>query len=60
VANGSALLVDSQNPQEIAEVVQKLLSDKTFKDGIIEKGLENVRRFSWDSCAQKISNILTT
>lgn len=59
VADGSALLVDSQNPQEIAETVHKLLSDKAFKDGIIEKGLENVKRFSWGLCSEKISKILT-
>jgi len=55
----SASLVDPNNPQEIAEAVQKLLSDKALKDGIIAKGLENVKRFSWDKCAQEISAILT-
>jgi len=58
VAKESALLVDSRNPQEIAEAVHKLLSDKAFNNGIIEKGLENVKRFSWDGCAQKIFEIL--
>ncbi|MDD5464223.1 MAG: glycosyltransferase family 1 protein [Candidatus Moranbacteria bacterium] len=54
----SALLVDPQNPQDIAESIYKLISDESLKNAIIQKGLENVKRFSWDKCAQEISQIL--
>ena len=54
----SALLVDPQNPQDIAENIFKLISDETLKNAIIQKGLENVKRFSWEKCAQEISQIL--
>ena len=37
----------------------KLISDKTLRDAIIKKGYENVKRFSWEKCAEKISEILT-
>jgi glycosyltransferase involved in cell wall biosynthesis len=59
VADGSALLVDPQNPAEIAENIRKLLSDSAFKDDIMEKGLENVKHFSWEKCAKEVSIILT-
>lgn len=57
VANDSALLADSKNPQEIAENIQKLLSDEMLKNAIIEKGLENVKRFSWEKCAKEIAEV---
>jgi glycosyltransferase involved in cell wall biosynthesis len=42
----------------IAEGIQKVLSDKVLRDGIIEKGLENVKRFSWQKCAEEIGKVL--
>jgi glycosyltransferase involved in cell wall biosynthesis len=58
VVGESAILVDPKRPDQIAEGVQDLLSNKSLRDAIIEKGHVNVRRFSWDSCAQNISNII--
>ncbi len=54
----SALLVDPQSPQEIAEAIYKIFSNQTFKKDLIEKGLENVKRFSWEKCARKVAGIL--
>jgi glycosyltransferase involved in cell wall biosynthesis len=54
----SALLVNPQNPTEIAEAVWKILSDEKIKKDLIEKGLENVKRFSWEKCAEEIAEIL--
>lgn len=55
----SALLVDPQKPEEIAEATYKLISDSDLRNGIIEKGKENMKRFSWDKCAEEIAGILT-
>ncbi|HBI34406.1 MAG TPA: hypothetical protein DEA43_01350 [Candidatus Moranbacteria bacterium] len=54
----SLQLVDPQNPQDIAESIYKLISNESLKNAIIQKGLENVKRFSWDKCAQEIAQIL--
>ncbi len=54
----SALLVNPQNPSEIAEAIFKIISDQTFKKDLIEKGLENVKRFSWEKCAREVAWIL--
>ncbi len=54
----SALLVDPQSPTEIAEAIFKIISDQPFKKDLIEKGLENVKRFSWEKCAREVAEIL--
>ncbi len=58
VAGDSALLIDPKNPSEIAEAVQKILSNENKKKDLINRGLENVKRFSWEKCAQQITNVL--
>jgi len=54
----SALLVDPQSPQEISEAIYKIISNQTIKKDLIEKGLENVQRFSWEKCAREVAEIL--
>jgi glycosyltransferase involved in cell wall biosynthesis len=58
VAGDGAALVDPEDANAIAEAVNKLISDESYKNDIIEKGLENVKRFSWEKCAKEISEIL--
>ncbi len=52
-------LADPNNFQEIAEKTYKIISDKNLKEEIIKKGFENVKRFSWEKCADEIAGILT-
>jgi len=54
----SALLVNPNNAEEIADAIYKLISDENLKNAIIEKGKKNVTRFSWDKCAKEIVKIL--
>jgi glycosyltransferase involved in cell wall biosynthesis len=56
--NPSLLMVNPNDPNEIAEATYKLISDKTLRDGIIEKGYENVKRFSWEKCSREIARWL--
>ncbi|NTW27053.1 MAG: glycosyltransferase family 4 protein [Candidatus Moranbacteria bacterium] len=58
IAQDSAILTNPEKPEEIAESMDRLISNKSLKDDIIAKGLENVRRFSWEKCAQEISEVL--
>lgn len=58
VANGSAILVDPNNSEDIADAVYKLISDENFRQEIIKKGQENVLRFSWEKCAKEIAQVL--
>jgi len=53
VAGAAALLVDPDDPADIAAGLDRLLSDRALRTGMIEKGFDNVRRFSWDRCARE-------
>jgi len=58
VAGDGAVLVDPKSPSAIAEAVYSLVSDESYKNDIIEKGLENVKRFSWEKCAEEIADLV--
>lgn len=49
----SALLVNPHNAEEMADAVCKLISDEELRNDIINKGYENVKRFSWEKCARE-------
>ena len=56
VANGSAQLV---NPFEVEAIKEGLIAvdqNEAFRQELIEKGTENVQRFSWDATAEKVWN----
>lgn len=58
VVGESGLLADPQNPNSIAESAYEIISNETLKNAIIEKGLENVKKFSWEKCAREISLLI--
>lgn len=58
VAGGGAMFVDPYSVESITEGIWKVLSDKELRDGIIGKGAENAKRFSWDRCAGEIAELL--
>ena len=58
VSGDGAVLVDPKDTNAIAEAVYKLISDESHKNDIIEKGYQNIKRFSWEKCAGEVSNLL--
>ena len=54
----SAILIDPNNAEEMADAVYKLISDVNFRNEIIKKGHINVQRFSWGRCAKEIARFL--
>ncbi|MBS1738495.1 MAG: glycosyltransferase family 4 protein [Bacteroidetes bacterium] len=57
VANGAAILVDADNTDEMAEAIQALANDKGKRTALIEKGVENAKRFTWAKTAAKTLEI---
>lgn len=57
VANGAAVLVDAANTDQIAQEITNLVNDKKMRDELIEKGLENAKRFTWEKAAQQTLEI---
>lgn len=59
VAGNSDVLVDPSKPDEIALLANKIVSNETFKQGVIREGFENVMRFSWNRSALEVVEVLT-
>lgn len=58
VAGDGALLVHPGAPEEIALAMKEIASGSTKREQLIARGLENAKRFTWDSTAQKTMNVI--
>ena len=52
VAGGAALLADPQDSVVIADALVRLHQEPELRASLIEKGLQNVRRYSWQHSAE--------
>ena len=50
----NAILVESDNPQAMAEGIKKAIKDMDFSAKISEQAYQDVQRYSWDNRAKKI------
>jgi len=53
VLGDAALIVNPENEEEIARGIKQVLTDKRLREGLIKKGLERVKLFSWEKTAQE-------
>jgi len=58
VTADAALMADPLNVDEIAACLMRITEDATLRIELIRKGLERVKVFSWDACAQKTWAVL--
>jgi glycosyltransferase involved in cell wall biosynthesis len=56
IAGAGAILVNPQNPHEIAEAMKNIFSDPKLRQELITEGNENIKRFSWKECVEKTYN----
>jgi len=54
VAGDAAHLIDPNITKEISDGMIKILSDETYKNNLIEKGLVRSSLFSWNSMATQV------
>lgn len=52
VAGDGALLVDPKDPESIAIAMAELIKNNKLRIELINEGFENVKRFSWEKCAE--------
>lgn len=57
VAGDAALMVDPYSVEEIANAVQKILDDSTLKTTLIERGLKQSAKFTWENSARQLLDI---
>jgi glycosyltransferase involved in cell wall biosynthesis len=58
IAGDAALFVDPGDAGQIAEAMERVLSNASLRAGLVARGLERVGRFRWDRCAQEILALL--
>jgi len=58
VCGDAALLVNPDDPREIAQSMIRIYKEKDLKEKLISKGYDNIKRFSWDKSAEEFWEII--
>ena len=51
VGNNSVEFVENNTTEEIYKSLIKIISDESYKEDLIRRGEENIKRFDWGKCA---------
>ena len=58
VGGDAAFYFDPQNTDEIAQKIDQVVSDKNLRQEMIEKGYNQVKKFSWEKTAKQTLEVL--
>ena len=58
VCGDAALYCDPHSPRDIADKIQRLMSDEALREILRQRGLERAKGFSWDTCAWETLAVL--
>ena len=58
IAGDAALLVNPNDESAWMEALQRIAADRSLRDSLQERGLQNARRFTWEACAEQTLAIL--
>lgn len=59
IAGEAAVYFDPHYPEDIAEQIKKVIDNAELKNQLIAKGLEQVKKYSWERCAQETLKVLS-
>jgi glycosyltransferase involved in cell wall biosynthesis len=54
----AAIYIDPENTKDIAEKMEKVLSDTRLRESMIKKGFVHVKKFSWEKTAEETLDVL--
>jgi glycosyltransferase involved in cell wall biosynthesis len=54
VSGGAAYIVDPFKPEEITNAIFKIINDVNLKNNLIQKGLDQSKKFSWENMAKEV------
>ncbi|MBA4322724.1 MAG: glycosyltransferase family 1 protein [Odoribacter sp.] len=54
IGGNAALFVSPENTLEISNAMVKVITDDTLRKSMIEKGIIESQRFTWDNCADSV------
>ena len=57
VIGDAGILVEPNNYQLMADAVNNLQHNSVFRKQLIEKGLNRVKRFTWESTSEQIAQV---
>jgi len=57
VAGDAAMYVEPNNINEIAESLKNLYEDTVLRRSLVNKGYENITKFSWEKCSSETTKI---
>ncbi len=57
VAGDAALLVAATDTDALADAMQRLLVDTSLRTGLIERGLAQVRKYTWEGAARRLLEV---
>jgi glycosyltransferase involved in cell wall biosynthesis len=57
IGQDSTLITDPNNPQDIAKKINQILKQKELREKLINAGLENILKYSWEKCAKETLEI---
>ena len=58
VAGEAALLVNPASIDEIANAYEKIYLDAALRNSLIEKGVQQIKKFNWDETARSVAEVL--
>jgi glycosyltransferase involved in cell wall biosynthesis len=53
VGGDAPLYFDEKNPSDLAEKIERVLSDENLRAEMVRKGTEQIKKFSWEKCARE-------
>ncbi len=54
IINGGGVMIDPHRPSEIATAMREILTDKTLREKLIQKGLQQSQKFDWRKSAKRL------
>ncbi|MDD3486778.1 MAG: glycosyltransferase family 1 protein [Candidatus Moranbacteria bacterium] len=60
VAGNAAILIDPNRPDTLFQAIESILTDRNLSDKLVERGFEQIQKFSWEKCARKTLEIIKT
>ena len=57
VGGDAAIYVDPDSVEDIREKLRMLMEDHNLKDDLIKKGFKQVKKFSWQKCAEQTARV---
>ncbi len=58
IAGNDAVFFDANNTEEMAAVIEQVLTDENLRKKLIDGGFERIRRFSWTKTAEKTMQLV--